>query len=415
MAKKSAKQKDRVKAQYEELPYPYRDPQDEKKRLVTGSPSHLAELRHHLFKGGLPAGRPFRVLVAGGGTGDALIMLAQHLADEKVEADIHYLDLSSASRAIAEKRASLRGLTNITFHNGSLLEAGGLGEFDYIDCCGVLHHLPKPQEGFRALKAALAANGGMGIMVYGTLGRTGVYHMQDMLRMVAADGPAQARIDTARALLADLPETNWLMRNPQIQDHNESDAGLFDLLLHSQDRSYTVPELAKEVAEAGLRIVSFIDPARYQPESYVKDAGIKAALKERDPLERAAFAELAAGNMKKHIVYLTHAERDEDTVAATTNPQSVPVFRDAATQRGFREMPPGAQPTLELDGVKFPLHLPPQAVAILRAINGRRSLAEIHAAMPGNPDWFQFSAAFQQTFKALHGFGKLFMRQPAAS
>lgn len=411
MARKSAKTKDRVRAQYEELPYPHRDLKDERKRLVTGSPSHLAELRHHLFRGALPEGRPFRVLVAGGGTGDALIMLAQHLADEKVDADIHYLDLSSASRAIAEKRAAIRKLNNITFHSGSLLDAADYGVFDYIDCCGVLHHLPEPQEGFKALKAALAPEGGMGVMVYGTLGRTGVYHMQDMLRMIAGNDDTGDRIDVARSLLSKLPETNWLKRNPQIQDHNESDAGLFDLFLHAQDRAYTVPELVDEVSGAGLKVVSFIDPARYEPKSYLADRTINDRLDDIGALERARFAELLAGNMKKHIVYLTHAARDDDTVASTASGRSVPLYRDAATQRSFHAMPPGAQPALELDGLKFPLQLPPQAAIILRAIDGRRCLEDIHAMMPGKPDWFQFSTAFQQTFAALHGFGKLFMRQ----
>ena len=34
---------DPVHAQYETLPYPPRDPRDEAKRLVIGSPSHLPE------------------------------------------------------------------------------------------------------------------------------------------------------------------------------------------------------------------------------------------------------------------------------------------------------------------------------------------------------------------------------------
>ena len=39
---------------------------------------------------------------------------------------------------------------------------------------------------------ALAPDGGMGIMVYGALGRTGVYPMQAMLKTLAADAPAPA-------------------------------------------------------------------------------------------------------------------------------------------------------------------------------------------------------------------------------
>ncbi len=70
----------------------------------------------------------------------------------------------------------------------------GLGPFDYIDCCGVLHHLPDPAAGLRALLSVLAPGGGLGLMVYAPHGRTGVYMLQDALRLLApaehARGPA---------------------------------------------------------------------------------------------------------------------------------------------------------------------------------------------------------------------------------
>src|SRR5690242_4451439 len=185
---------DPVRQQYELLPYPARDPRDEAKRLIEGSPSHLLELNHYLFAGARDFTRPFRALVAGGGTGDGLIMLAQHLSDKGCPAEIVYLDLSKASRAIAEQRAKVRGLGNITFMTGSLLDLPtlGLGAFDYIDCCGVLHHLADPAAGLAALNRALAPDGGLGVMVYGALGRTGVYPMQAMLKTLAAYAPAPA-------------------------------------------------------------------------------------------------------------------------------------------------------------------------------------------------------------------------------
>jgi hypothetical protein len=40
-----------VEAQYEAYPYPERDPADEAKRLIVGSPSHPVELDHYLFAG----------------------------------------------------------------------------------------------------------------------------------------------------------------------------------------------------------------------------------------------------------------------------------------------------------------------------------------------------------------------------
>src|SRR5689334_16212541 len=95
-----------VAAQYETLPYPSRDPSDETRRLIIGSPSHLAEIEHYLFAGRIPRERPFRALVAGGGTGDATIMLAQQAKEAGLAAEITYLDQSVASRAVAEQRAA---------------------------------------------------------------------------------------------------------------------------------------------------------------------------------------------------------------------------------------------------------------------------------------------------------------------
>jgi hypothetical protein len=109
----------------------------------------------------------------------------------------------------------------------------------------VLHHLDDPAAGLSALVSVLAERGGLGLMVYGTLGRTGVYPAQTMLRAQAGDGEAEpaARVALARRLLAQLPPTNWLRRNPFLADHLKGDdAGLYDLLLHSRDRAYTVPE-----------------------------------------------------------------------------------------------------------------------------------------------------------------------------
>ena len=150
---------DEMKAQYEVYPYPERDPKDESKRLITGSPSWPQEMDHWLWGGARDWSAPLNALVAGGGTGDGLIQLAQMLTAAKRPYRITYLDMSKAARDIAEARAAARNLANITFVTGSLLDAGDHGLFDYIDCCGVLHHLPDPQAGFDALAQALTPDG----------------------------------------------------------------------------------------------------------------------------------------------------------------------------------------------------------------------------------------------------------------
>ena len=72
---------DPVRAQYEAYPYPVRDPADEAKRLITGSPSHIDELNYYVFEraAGISPNRS-EPLSPAAGTGDATIMLAQQLA-----------------------------------------------------------------------------------------------------------------------------------------------------------------------------------------------------------------------------------------------------------------------------------------------------------------------------------------------
>ena len=47
-----------------------------------------------------------------------------------------------------------------------------------------MHHLEDPDAGLRALLSVLKDGGALGIMVYGQYGRTGVYQMQETLRLI---------------------------------------------------------------------------------------------------------------------------------------------------------------------------------------------------------------------------------------
>jgi SAM-dependent methyltransferase len=413
---------ERVRAQYEAYPYPPRDPRDEAKRLIEGSPSHLLEINHYVFAGRRDFSRPFRALIAGGGTGDGTIMLAQHLADRGCPAEIVYLDVSAAAAAIAEARARQRGLRSIRFINASLLElpALDLGRFDYIDCCGVLHHLPDPAAGLATLSQALEDDGGIGIMVYGAIGRTGVYHLQRLLHALAGDLPDAARLDLCRRLLKQLPPTNWFARNPFVRDHlNVGDAGIYDLLLHSRDRAYTVPELVDLVASAGLAITGLIEPWRYDPASYLSDGALLKRVSAHDRLQRAHMAELLAGNLKVHICYAVERGRAAVAVAAPDDPDMIPVLRGGDGAALARNTKPGGALTVRADGVEARFALPRRAGPILARIDGRRSLRAIHAdlaaAEGGRLEWATFREDFARLHAAFNGVNRLFLMRPGAA
>lgn len=405
-------------AQYETYPYPRRDPRDEAKRLIVGSPSHLHEIDHWIFGATRPARRPLRALFAGGGTGDGTIMLAQQMTRENRTGSVTWLDRSTASLAIARSRVEARKLTNVIWEQRSILDLprSGLEPFDYIDCCGVLHHLPDPAEGLRALLSVLAPGGGMGLMVYAPHGRTGVYMIQEALRLLAPpDRPPAERLDTARRVMKHLPETAWIRNNRNFDDHiNGGDAGLYDLLLNPRDRAFTVPELHALLAGAGLDVACWVEPIRYDPVPLLPDPRLRARVEMLDPLARAALAEALAGNISAHIVYVTRAG-DAPVRADPFADDAVPLCREVTGETLARSIGADGTMILAVDGLRIPIPVPPQAGAILRLIDGKRTVAGIGAELAGRgikDDVFR--RAWRTTFTAMQRVNRVLLAAPRA-
>jgi len=318
-----------VRSQYEDYPYPPRDPEEEGVLLHCSGES-LPELSHWLYRGRQDYGG-FRCLVAGGGTGDSTLFLAEQLRD-KPGAEVVYLDFSRASMEVAQARAQKHGLRDrITWVNDSLLNLPhlNLGQFDFIQCTGVLHHLRSPSEGLRCLADSLTDTGGMDIMVYGQYGRTGVYQLQDLLRLVNEGVSSRAEeVMNAKLILRDLPPSNWFVRGEDlITDHKTfGDAGIYDLLLHKQDRAFTVPQLYELVEESGLHFVAFSTcdgRLRMDLRNLITDVSLLQRLLKKDLRTQQAAAELLLGNFIKHQFYVS---RRADSVASFSDLENVPHF-----------------------------------------------------------------------------------------
>ncbi len=363
-----------VQDQYDAYPYPERDPAEEKTRLITGSPSHPVEIDHFLFAGQRDWSHPFRALVAGGGTGDALIQMAQILASAGKPYEITYLDLSTSTRKIAEERARVRGLENIRFETGSLLNAADYGQFDYIDCCGVLHHLPHPQEGFNALAKAVTPEGGIGLMVYAPYGRSGVYPLQEAFGTLLKGSPKE-RLKIARQIYRKLPDAHPFKVNSVVGDHEQGDAGFYDLLLHSQDRPYTIRELLHTLDEAGLAMTGSPQAFAYDPTPFLPDRRLLAGL---DEVTRMELAEKLRGTIKAHVIYAVPSGRAADRVA-TPSPKLVPHFKGGNAARIAQAVARKGVLPVNMNGERLEIPVSGAVVSILRHVDGRKTLAEIAA------------------------------------
>jgi len=379
----------RVHEQYETFPYPERNPEDEKRRLLFTWLDSLAQINHYCYQGKNAFRGPSRVLVAGGGTGDATIFLAEQLRNARAE--VVYLDISRSSMEIARKRAEIRKLTNIAWVHASLLElpALNLGKFDYISCTGVLHHLQDPEDGLSKLQSALAPGGALSIMVYGKYGRAGVYQIQDLMRIVNRNAPGpQESLANTKSILACLPSTNWWTKSEGLFHDVKSmaDAEIYDLFLHSQDRAYTVPELYDWIER---RFKLHIQISRmefgkfpYSPESYIRDPALLAIVKALPLREQQAVAELMAGNMNRHCFYATQSK---DAAAKLDDLDNVPFFFMGFESIKGRELSehmrknPGQHVMLKDPRTGVTLDLAPGRYTrqLLGYLDGERSLREI--------------------------------------
>src|SRR5690348_14534224 len=128
-----------------------------------------------------PEGRPrreLRILSAGCGSSQAPL-----IALNNPDCAVLGVDLSEASLAHSRRLRDRHGLGNLELRQMSLLDIGKTRRsFDLIICTGVLHHLPDPDAGLKALADVLDPGGSMAIMLYGTAGRAGAYMVQDILR-----------------------------------------------------------------------------------------------------------------------------------------------------------------------------------------------------------------------------------------
>jgi SAM-dependent methyltransferase len=304
---------------YEEFPYPNRRPVDEAWRLLTPPQDYLVKANFYGW-GARKDLSQLRVLVAGGGTGDAAVFLAEQLrtlGNDQPDA-VTYLDLSRASRIIAEDRIAQRGLKNIRFVSGKIEEIAELapGPYDYINCTGVLHHLPDPDAGLAALRLVSADDVVMAIMVYGRYGRRPTAHMRALLnRLIPSDRLPRERLAVAKSVLAELPDSNPFKKG----DHDgffdallRDDSELYDLLLNPIERTYDVPQFYQLIEGAGLKLLSFsgfflaggTNKSFYRVDSYIKNIELSRMVDSMPLPAQHALAEMLHGDIPLHSAYI---------------------------------------------------------------------------------------------------------------
>ena len=170
---------DEVRAFYENHPYPAPIENLDRHRELYRNPDRRRALALLLW----PMEKPREnreILVAGCGTSQAAIHALRE-PDTRVTA----IDISETGLRHTRDLQQKYGLRNLDLYRLAIEDVGELGQiFDQIVCTGVLHHLPDPDTGLRALRNVLTPDGAMHLMVYATYGRAGIYMMQEYSRLL---------------------------------------------------------------------------------------------------------------------------------------------------------------------------------------------------------------------------------------
>jgi SAM-dependent methyltransferase len=226
-----------------------------------------------------PDKQDIRILDAGCGSGVG----TEYLVHLNSQAQVIGIDLSAGTLEVAKERCKRSGADRVEFHHLSLYDVEQLpGEFDLINCVGVLHHLPDPIRGIQALAKKLAPGGLMHIFVYGELGRWEIQLMQKAIALLQGNkrGDYRDGVQVGRKIFASLPQNNRLVKREKERWslENHRDECFADMYVHPQEVDYNIDTLFELIDASGLEFVGFSNPGFWQLERLL---GLAPELMER--------------------------------------------------------------------------------------------------------------------------------------
>lgn len=239
-----------VQAQYEANPYP-------RWRMLDAPPvqtltEYLCLLFPRLRRN--PPAFPARpaILAAGCGTGLQALRMARRIPD----ADITAVDISRASLAYGRRQAQAHGHEDIRFAQADILRLdASAGQFDAIECYGVLHHMSAPEAGWRVLRQRLKPGGVMRIGLYSHAARGPIRAVRELIDEWGI-APDKAGIRQVREHIAALPADDPLHQlcfSPDFYTVSECR----DLMFHVQEQQLDPGAIATILERLQLEFLGF--------------------------------------------------------------------------------------------------------------------------------------------------------------
>ncbi|NJL80371.1 MAG: methyltransferase domain-containing protein [Richelia sp. RM2_1_2] len=228
---------------------------------------------YNFCTGQKPQKQDIRILDAGCGTGVG----TEYLVHLNPQASVVGIDLSAGALNVAKERCQRSGANRVEFHHLSLFDVEQLpGEFDLINCVGVLHHTSEPIRGIQALAKKLANGGLMHIFVYAELGRWEISLMQKAIALLQGDkrGDYRDGVSVGRKIFDSLPENNRIVKREKERWalENQRDENFADMYVHPQEIDYNIETLFELIDASGLDFVGFSNPGYWSLERLLAKA-----------------------------------------------------------------------------------------------------------------------------------------------
>lgn len=272
-----------------------------------------------------PLRQEIRILDAGCGTGVG----TEYLVHLNPQASVVGIDLSAGALKVATERCRRSGAHRVEFHQLNLCKAAQLeGEFDLINCVGVLHHLPDPIKGIESLAAKLAVGGLLHVFVYAELGRWEIQLMQQAIALLQGEkrGDYRDGVKVGRQLFESLPENNRIVKRDQERWclENHQDECFADMYVHPQEIDYNVETVFELIEASGLEFVGFSNPRYWDLERLVgKNPELMERAQGLSDRQRYRLIELLDPELTHYEFFLTRPplpkadwSRDETLLAA---------------------------------------------------------------------------------------------------
>jgi SAM-dependent methyltransferase len=374
---------DAIAAQYNRWVYP--EPVDDlvehsrtKRQLTDPSLSHLLYWPDRDYPRGL------KILVAGCGANQAA-----EIAFHNPTAEIVGIDVSEASLAHHRRLQAKHDLGNLTLRLMRVEDAGQLDRaFDLIISTGVLHHLPEPRLGLRALRGCLAQDGVVAVMLYARHSRAGIDMLRALFAMLGL-GQDERALALVRDGLKNLPAAHPAAHFLHVNERDLGfDAGLVDLFLNARERAYTVPECLALLAECDLRFQGWYAKRAYHPDGHFPPtAPLRKAIDALDPPAVWAAMELiSVVDTGHHTFFACRPDRNPARYAIDFAARGflgfVPVLA-SGTSATPADAATGTAAVVRRQGAS--VQLDDNQVVLLRRVDGVRSIGEIlKSAAPAN-------------------------------